>query len=85
MKLYRDRRGNRGSSPTRFSEFKLEHSNGRLRLIAKELTKDHHPNREDEKIRVEAAGGYVTEWAGVPRVNGQLAVSRSIGDVPYKR
>ncbi|VVB06715.1 unnamed protein product [Arabis nemorensis] len=84
VKLYRERRRNRGSSPTRFSEFKLEHSNGRLRLIAKELTKDHHPNREDEKIRVEAAGGYVTEWAGVPRVNGQLAVSRSIGDLTYK-
>ncbi|VVB06713.1 unnamed protein product [Arabis nemorensis] len=42
------------------------------------------PSREDEKIRVEAAGGYVTEWAGVPRVNGQLAVSRSIGDLSYK-
>ncbi|XP_024013006.1 probable protein phosphatase 2C 51 isoform X2 [Eutrema salsugineum] len=84
VKLYRDRRRNQGSSPSRFSDFKLEHSNGLLRLIAKELTKDHHPNREDEKNRVEAAGGYVTEWAGVPRVNGQLAVSRSIGDLNFK-
>uniref|UniRef100_A0A1J3K1H9 PPM-type phosphatase domain-containing protein n=1 Tax=Noccaea caerulescens TaxID=107243 RepID=A0A1J3K1H9_NOCCA len=85
VKLYRERRSNPdSSSPSRFSDFKLDHSNGQLRLIAKELTKDHHPNREDEKIRVEAAGGYVTEWAGVPRVNGQLAVSRSIGDITYK-
>lgn len=51
----------------------------------KELTKDHHPNREDEKARVEAAGGYVFEWAGVARVNGELAISRAIGDVAYKR
>ncbi|XP_020882096.1 probable protein phosphatase 2C 51 isoform X2 [Arabidopsis lyrata subsp. lyrata] len=84
VKLYRERRRNRGSSPSRFSDFKLEHGNGLLHFIAKELTKDHHPNREDEKIRVEAAGGYVTEWAGVPRVNGQLTVSRSIGDLTYK-
>lgn len=51
----------------------------------KELTKDHHPDREDERSRVEAAGGYVLEWAGVHRVNGELALSRAIGDVPYKR
>uniref|UniRef100_J3N989 protein-serine/threonine phosphatase n=1 Tax=Oryza brachyantha TaxID=4533 RepID=J3N989_ORYBR len=53
--------------------------------IVKELTKDHHPDREDERSRVEAAGGYVLEWAGVHRVNGELALSRAIGDVPYKR
>uniref|UniRef100_A0A0D9XTM4 protein-serine/threonine phosphatase n=1 Tax=Leersia perrieri TaxID=77586 RepID=A0A0D9XTM4_9ORYZ len=51
----------------------------------KELTKDHHPDREDERSRVEASGGYVLEWAGVHRVNGELALSRAIGDVPYKR
>lgn len=86
MKLYREQRRNPdSSSPSRFSDFKLEHRNGRLRLIAKELTKDHHPSREDEKSRVEAAGGYVTEWAGVSRVNGQLAVSRAIGDLTFKR
>lgn len=52
---------------------------------ARELTKDHHPDREDERSRVEASGGYVLEWAGVYRVNGELALSRAIGDVPYKR
>lgn len=51
----------------------------------KELTRDHHPDREDERRRVEAAGGYVLEWAGVYRVNGELALSRAIGDVPFKR
>jgi hypothetical protein len=52
---------------------------------ARELTKDHHPDREVERSRVEASGGYVLEWAGVYRVNGELALSRAIGDVPYKR
>lgn len=50
-----------------------------------ELTRDHHPDRDDERSRVESAGGYVLEWAGVSRVNGELAVSRALGDVPFKR
>lgn len=29
------------------------------RLQAEELTKDHHPDRDDEKARIEAAGGVV--------------------------
>ncbi|KAK4492510.1 hypothetical protein RD792_003321 [Penstemon davidsonii] len=49
-----------------------------------ELTKDHHPDRADEKARIEAAGGFVRTY-GVPRVNGILAVSRSIGDLYLKR
>lgn len=51
----------------------------------KELTRDHHPDRDDEKSRVESAGGSVYEWGGVARVNGQLAVSRAIGDPSFKR
>lgn len=54
-------------------------------LIARELTRDHHPDRDDERSRVESAGGHVSEWGGVARVNGQLAVSRAIGDVYLKR
>ncbi|KAH7836737.1 hypothetical protein Vadar_004967 [Vaccinium darrowii] len=53
-------------------------------LEAEEVTRDHHPDRDDERARVEAAGGFVRTW-GVPRVNGILAVSRSIGDVYLKR
>lgn len=54
------------------------------KLSAKELTRDHHPSRDDEKARIEAAGGFVRVW-GVPRVNGILAVSRAIGDIYLKR
>ncbi|KAL9435957.1 hypothetical protein AB3S75_022094 [Citrus x aurantiifolia] len=53
-------------------------------LSAIELTKDHHPDRDDERARIEAAGGSVIVW-GVPRVNGVLAMSRSIGDIYLKR
>ncbi|KAL5068174.1 hypothetical protein RYX36_019061 [Vicia faba] len=50
----------------------------------KELTRDHHPDREDERTRVEASGGQVLNWGGLPRVNGQLAITRAIGDVLFK-
>ncbi|XP_047954656.1 uncharacterized protein LOC125200884 isoform X2 [Salvia hispanica] len=53
-------------------------------LIAKELTNDHHPDNEVEKSRVESAGGNISKWAGVARVNGQLAVTRAIGDIHFK-
>ncbi len=53
--------------------------------LALELTDDHQPDREDERLRVEANGGFVENQGGVPRVNGQLAVSRSIGDVALKK
>ncbi|CAH1417716.1 unnamed protein product [Lactuca virosa] len=51
---------------------------------AEELTSDHHPDRDDERARIEVAGGFVLDW-DVPRVNGVLAVSRAIGDVLLKR
>lgn len=50
-----------------------------------ELTRAHRPDREDEKRRVEAAGGFVVDYGGLPRVNGQLAVSRAIGDLDLKK
>ncbi|KAK7265398.1 hypothetical protein RJT34_33018 [Clitoria ternatea] len=43
------------------------------------LSSDHKPNREDERARIEAAGGRVIHWKGY-RVLGVLAMSRSIGD-----
>lgn len=43
------------------------------------LTDDHKPDREDEKDRVEAAGGQILYWNG-RRVMGVLAMSRAIGD-----
>jgi serine/threonine protein phosphatase PrpC len=47
-----------------------------------ELTKDHKPNRTDEYERITKNGGSVAlAYRGdVPRVNGVLAVSRSVGD-----
>jgi serine/threonine protein phosphatase PrpC len=47
------------------------------------ITYDHKPNREDEYRRIKASGGFVApSFKGdVYRVNGSLAVSRSIGDL----
>uniref|UniRef100_A0ACD5UI80 Uncharacterized protein n=1 Tax=Avena sativa TaxID=4498 RepID=A0ACD5UI80_AVESA len=56
-----------------------------------DLSTDHKPNVEDEKKRIQAAGGQVLknemskiklgEFAelGIPRVDGKLLISRSIG------
>ncbi|KAG6548571.1 hypothetical protein Mapa_010059 [Marchantia paleacea] len=54
-------------------------------LRARELTRDHRPDRDDERERIEGAGGFVITYGAVARVNGKLAVSRSIGDVHLKR
>ncbi|KAJ8433890.1 hypothetical protein Cgig2_004612 [Carnegiea gigantea] len=53
--------------------------NAKAGLQFVELTKDHHPDRDDEKARIIASGGFVS-FSGMPRVNGILAVSRTIGD-----
>jgi serine/threonine protein phosphatase PrpC len=57
-----------------------------------DLTKDHKPNDPDERERIEKMGGTVIwcgdvdssgnpiEHAGIYRVNGNLALSRAIGD-----
>lgn len=49
---------------------------------ALELSKDHKPTQEAELLRIQQAGGWVTE-AG--RVNGNLNLSRSVGDLRYKQ
>ncbi|PON94973.1 Protein phosphatase [Trema orientale] len=85
LRLYRqERRSGAVSRISNGGNFRLPSSTGLLHFSVKELTRDHHPNRDDERFRVENAGGYVLEWGGVPRVNGQLAISRAIGDVSFK-
>lgn len=44
-------------------------------------TKDHKPCCPEEKERIQEAGGTVL----IQRVNGSLAVSRSLGDFAYKK
>lgn len=44
------------------------------------MSEDHKPFLEKEQRRIEAAGGTVT----MRRVNGDLAVSRALGDFVYK-
>lgn len=86
VRLYRKKKRDGGSLRMKdYGNFKLAVSEGLTHFSAKELTKDHHPDRDDERSRVESAGGHVYEWGGVSRVNGQLAVSRAIGDLSYKR
>ncbi|XP_044486005.1 probable protein phosphatase 2C 51 isoform X2 [Mangifera indica] len=84
LRLYKEQRRNGVSRSRGHNNFKFPTTDGLALFTVKELTRDHHPDRDDEKFRVEAAGGYVLEWDGVPRVNGQLAVSRAIGDLSYK-
>ncbi|KAK7056795.1 Protein phosphatase 2C 2 [Paramarasmius palmivorus] len=48
---------------------------------AKPLSFDHKPTNETEKARITGAGGYV-EYG---RVNGNLALSRAIGDFDFKK
>ncbi|KZV22526.1 hypothetical protein F511_09048 [Dorcoceras hygrometricum] len=85
FRIFRQRRATDASPSLKdYHRLKSEASNGWTFLIAKELTNDHHPDRDDERSRVESAGGHITTWAGVARVNGQLAVSRAIGDIPFK-
>eukprot|EP00747_Dinoflagellata_sp_TGD_P168418 gnl/TRDRNA2_/TRDRNA2_194744_c0_seq1.p1 gnl/TRDRNA2_/TRDRNA2_194744_c0~~gnl/TRDRNA2_/TRDRNA2_194744_c0_seq1.p1 ORF type:complete len:383 (-),score=89.64 gnl/TRDRNA2_/TRDRNA2_194744_c0_seq1:82-1230(-) len=50
-----------------------------------ELSFDHKPASETEKARIEAAGGYLEDSPGGARVNGNLNLSRAIGDLEYKK
>ncbi|KAK9827406.1 hypothetical protein WJX81_008695 [Elliptochloris bilobata] len=57
---------------------------GQLAAVA--LTTDHSPGRPDERARILAAGGTVTTSpdGSRARLDGELAVSRALGDAPYR-
>ena len=46
------------------------------------LSTDHKPLNDQEMLRIQQAGGFVNHFG---RVNGNLNVSRSIGDLKYKQ
>jgi len=48
---------------------------------AVEMSFDHKPDNEIEKERVQKAGGYISDG----RINGNLNLSRALGDLEYKR
>ncbi|CAD8111388.1 unnamed protein product [Paramecium sonneborni] len=45
-----------------------------------DMSYDHKPDHQDEKSRIERAGGFVRDG----RVNGNLNLSRALGDLEYK-
>lgn len=51
--------------------------NGQLEI----LSVDHKPNNENESKRIIEGGG----WVEFNRVNGNLALSRALGDFVFKR
>ena len=51
-----------------------------LKGEAKELSRDHKPDDKPEKERIVKAGGLVDDG----RINGNLNLSRAIGDFEYK-
>lgn len=48
------------------------------------LSEDHKPSHASERARIMAAGGFLSEIGGITRVNGNLNLSRAIGDLRYK-
>ncbi|GFZ04345.1 kinase superfamily protein [Actinidia rufa] len=52
-------------------------------LSPKELTIDHTAHRDEERSRIEQAGGIITGY-GLPLINGHFPMTRAIGDVPLK-
>ncbi|KAL7172459.1 hypothetical protein ACSBR2_032033 [Camellia fascicularis] len=46
-------------------------------LASKELTRDHNLHTKDERARIEAAGGDITEW-DPPLINGHFPMTRAI-------
>lgn len=50
-----------------------------------EQTRDHRPDSDEERARIEAAGGFVSDEFDPPRVDGKLACSRALGAFKFKQ
>jgi len=50
------------------------------RVVAVQLTKDHVASDVSERSQIEKRGGFVSRVNGLERVNGTLAITRSLGD-----
>ena len=60
--------------------------NGAAAPTITQLTTDHKPETPKEKMRIELAGGYVSNHAfDVPRTCGSLSLSRAFGDFRFKK
>jgi len=59
----------------------LTDEKGSESMAAIQLTVDHVASSKEEKIQIIERGGFVSESGGIDRVNGSLAVSRSLGDI----
>ncbi|XP_063901252.1 probable protein phosphatase 2C 3 [Zophobas morio] len=53
--------------------------------VAFALTRDHKPDHLEERARIQKAGGFVENICGQYRANGNLNLSRAIGDLKYKQ
>ena len=53
--------------------------------LAVPLSFDHKPSDPTETNRIVAVGGFITEANGHHRVNGNLNLSRALGDLKYKQ
>ena len=49
------------------------------------LTEDHKPNTPSELARIQQAGGFVKTIMGIPRLGGDLSLSRAFGDQAFKK
>lgn len=72
---------NRKWSSSHICSYNPKYSTARIQT-SKFLYLDHKPEDEDEKKRIESAGGRVTLDG---RVNGGLNLSRALGDHTYKK
>jgi protein phosphatase 1L len=76
---------NVGDSRAILSQWSVDEK-GNEHLTSFQLTVDHIASSKEERMQILERGGHISESGGIDRVNGILAVSRSLGDVklaPY--